>query len=48
MLSEMLNFVLYECTPVTYSLNKELDFLRNLDKPPKTNITTAYREYAFD
>ena len=29
MLSEMLNFVLYECTPVTYSLNKELDFINN-------------------
>ena len=25
-----------------------LDFLRSLDKPPKTIITTAYREYALD
>ena len=25
-----------------------LDFLRSLDKPPKTIITTAYREYALE
>jgi LytS/YehU family sensor histidine kinase len=29
MLSEMLNFVLYECSADSYSLNKELDFINN-------------------
>jgi len=29
MLSEMLNFVLYECSVDAYSLNKELDFINN-------------------
>ena len=29
MLSEMLHFVLYECSPESYSLEKELDFINN-------------------